>query len=236
MRRAPSYRVLSARVLSAVLLLAAAVFAGRYLPSAWSRDAGDPIRLAQADRGATDHPSTDDLMVAGPLGDMSQGKADAPVTFIEYASMTCPHCARFDVSVYPTLKSRYIDTGKVRYILREFPLDSLAAAGSMLARCAGNEKFFDVIRALFRQQSDWVVPKPEQPLFRIVGQYGFTKASFDACLADQNILDGIKWVRQRAADKLGVNSTPTFFINAQMHRGEISVQEMEDLLRPYVGS
>ena len=182
-------------------------------------------------------PSNEDLMAGGPLDDKVEGRADAPVTIIEYASMTCPHCAKFHTTVYPTLKSRYIDTGKVRFIFREFPLDPLAAAGSMLARCAGgDDKYFAMIDALFQQQKEWVVQKPLEPLLAIAKQAGFTQDSFNSCLADQKILDGIEQVRRRAAEKLGVNSTPTFFVNGKVQRGEMTVEELDKLIQPYLKS
>jgi protein-disulfide isomerase len=184
---------------------------------------------------AAAEPSIDELMVPGPLGEEAQGKPDAPITLIEYASMTCPHCANFAINVYPVLKSRYIDTGRVRYILREFPLDSLAAAGSMLARCAGDDKYFSVVDLLFRRQNDWVVRKPLAPLLEIVKQVGFTKESLDACLSNQKILEGINQVRERAATKFGVNSTPTFFINGKIYRGEMTAKQLEELLGPSAG-
>src|SRR5947199_3127821 len=122
--------------------------------------------------------SVADLLVPGPLGDEIQGQADAPVTIVEYASMTCPHCSHFHETTYPELKKKYIDTGKVRFIFREFPLDPLAAAGSMLARCAGGDKYFPMIESLFAQQRDWVTQKPLQPMLAIAKQAGFTQDSF----------------------------------------------------------
>ncbi len=98
-----------------------------------------------------------EIAKAGPLGDEVVGKQDAPVTIIEYASMTCGHCAAFHNTTYPELKKRYIDTGKVRYILREFPLDPLAAAGFMLARCAGKDKYYPMVEILFEKQKEWAV-------------------------------------------------------------------------------
>jgi protein-disulfide isomerase len=130
--------------------------------------------------------SADELMKLDGLREETEGSADAPETIIEYASMTCPHCAAFDLNVFPALKSRYIDTGKVRYILREFPLDPLAAAGFMLARCAGHDKYFDMVHVLFERQKDWVVPKPLPPLLEIAKEAGFTQATFDTCLADKH--------------------------------------------------
>src|SRR5262249_38683054 len=99
------------------------------------------------------------LRSPGPPGYLAMGSADPPVTIVEYGSMTCPHCAHFHQTPYPELKKKYVDTGKVRFIFREFPLDQLAAAASMLARCAGKDKFFPLLEALFAQQSDWVVQK-----------------------------------------------------------------------------
>ena len=175
-----------------------------------------------------------DLMVAGPLGEMALGAENAPVTIIEYASMTCPHCATFHEKTYPELKKRYIDTGKVRFIFREFPLDPLAAAGFMLARCAGKDKYFPLIETLFQKQREWVVQKPLAPLLAIAKQAGFTQESFEKCLANQQVLDGIDNVRQRAVQKLNVSSTPTFFINGKIARGALSIEEIEKQIEPYL--
>jgi protein-disulfide isomerase len=176
-------------------------------------------------------PSAEELMVAGPLGERSLGKADAPVTIIEYASMTCSHCATFHNTVYPTLKAKYIDTGKVRFILREFPLDPLSAGAFMLARCAGEDKYFPMVDALFRAQKSWAAAQdPVAALLTIAKQAGFTQQTFEQCLTNQQVLDGVEWVRQRAAEKFGVNSTPTFFINGKIQRGAPSVEELDKLL------
>jgi protein-disulfide isomerase len=177
-------------------------------------------------------PSATELMMAGPLGEQSIGNADAAVTVIEYASMTCGHCAAFHNNTYPELKKRYIDTGKVRYILREFPLDPLAAGAFMLARCAGEGKYFPLVETLFQQQAQCVVQQPIEPLLKIARQAGFSQASFDACLKDQKMLEGIEWVRNRGSDKFGVNSTPTFFINGKMHRGGMSIDELAKVIDP----
>lgn len=182
-------------------------------------------------------PKAEDLMVAGPLGERSLGKADAPVTIIEYASMTCSHCALFHNTVYPALKSKYIDTGKVRFILREFPLDPLAAGAFMLARCAGEDKYFPMVDALFRAQKTWAAgPDPVAALLTIAKQAGFTQQTFEQCLTNQQVLDGVEWVRQRAAEKFRVNSTPTFFINGKMQPGAMSVEELDKILAPLLPS
>ena len=180
--------------------------------------------------------SAAELLEPGALEDMSIGKADAPVTVIEYASMTCGHCATFHIATYPEFKKRYIDTGKARYILREFPLDPLAAGAFMLARCAGKDKYFPLVETLFQQQRNWAVQKPLEPLFAIARQTGFTQQTFDACLRDQTMLDGIEKVRTRASDRFKVESTPTFFINGTVYRGALSIDELAKAIDPLVKS
>jgi protein-disulfide isomerase len=169
----------------------------------------------------------------GPLGDMAQGDEKAPVTIIEYASMTCPHCAAFHATTYPELKKRYIDTGKVRFIFREFPLDQLALAGFLLARCAGPDKYFPMIDTLFQLQKEWVTQKPLGPLLAIAKQAGMSEQAFNECLQDQKLIDGIEDVRQRAM-KLNVQSTPSFFVNGKPLRGSYTIEEFEKALAPYL--
>jgi len=225
-----------------LLLGAAAVViagAGYY---AWSRGKGDAVleATAQPSQPLTAPPVPDaanaELLAPSALSEQALGNANAPVTVIEYASMTCPHCAHFHETVYPELKKRYIDTGKVRFIFREFPLDPLAAAGFMLARCAGEGKYFPMIETLFAQQKEWVVQKPLEPLLGIARQAGFTKESFDACLANQKVLDGIEEVRSRGAQKFKVNSTPTFFVNGNKLNGAPSIEELSKQIDSYLKS
>jgi protein-disulfide isomerase len=189
-----------------------------------------------AAQAKADTPETDqaELAKAGPDGDIVLGSDKAPVTIIEYASMTCPHCAHFSTTTFPELQKRYIDTGKVRFIFREFPLDALAAAGFMLARCAGKDKFMPIVETLFAKQSEWLVQQPVPALREIAKQFGFTQESFDQCLANQKVLDGIQDVRDRAADKLGVNSTPTFFINGKKLTGDQSIDALAKEISPYL--
>jgi len=184
---------------------------------------------------ADTNPSPEDLAHAGPGGDIMIGSDKAPVTIIEYASMTCPHCAHFEETTLPELKKRYIDTNKVRYVMREFPLDALAAAGFMLARCAGPDKYETVVETLFAKQADWaMVQKPIPPLMAIAKQFGFTEESFNTCLANQKVLDDIQAVRDHAVNKLAVNSTPTFFINGKRLVGDLSIEAMAKEIDPYL--
>jgi protein-disulfide isomerase len=176
--------------------------------------------------------SASELLVPPPLGDRVLGKDDAPVTIIEYASMTCPHCAHFAETTYPELKKRYIDTGKVRFIFREFPLDAIAAGASMLARCADKDKFYPMIETLFQLQRQWAVEKPIPPLMSIAKQAGFSEQSFNACLSDQKMLDQIQAEQKRASDKFGVNSTPTIFVNGKKQQGAASIEDLAKVIDP----
>jgi protein-disulfide isomerase len=212
---------------AAAVAIVAAGGAGYYL---WSQTDAAVAQPAAAGGEV----SLADLNTPGPLGDQVMGDAKAPVTIIEYASMTCPHCAHFHETTYPELKKKYVDTGKVRFIFREFPLDPLAAAGSMLARCAGKDKYFPLIDALFSQQKDWVVQKPLVPMFAIAKQAGFTQQTFDECLANQKMLEGIEESRTRASQKFGVNSTPTFFINGKIFRGALTPEELDKQVALYL--
>lgn len=173
----------------------------------------------------------DDLLKPGPLGDKILGDENAPVTIVEYASMTCGHCANFHSRTYPDLKKDYIETGKVRFIFREFPLDPVAAAAFMLARCAPQEKYFDIVDIMFEQQRAWAfTDNPYQSLLDFSKQIGFTQESFEECLTNQGLLDAVNAVRERGANEFGVNSTPTFFINGERHSGALSIDEMGKII------
>ena len=148
------------------------------------------------------------------LPDMALGPKDASVTITEYASMTCPHCAAFNADVFPKIKSEYIDTGKVRYVFREFPLDIKAAAGSMLSRCIAKDdagKYFAVTDMLFRQQGDWVMKNTTETLTRIGKQAGLSQQAVEDCLKDQALLDKIAADQKYAAEVLKVEFDADLF-------------------------
>ena len=196
-----------------------------------------PAALAQRKKPAPTEVPVDELMKPGPLPDLVLGNADAPITVVEYASMTCGHCAHFHTTVFPTLKEKYVDTGKVRFIMREFPLDNLAAAASMLARCAGDGKTFPLISVLFAKQDDWAFVKgdPRPELLKFAKQAGFTQESFEKCLTDQKLLDDIAAIRSRAAETFGVNATPTFFVNGKKLNG-VDLADFEKAFEPILKS
>jgi protein-disulfide isomerase len=162
-----------------------------------------------------------ELMVPGPLPDVVYGNKDAPVTIVEYASMTCPHCAHFHKAIFPEVKTKYIDTGKAKLIFREFPLDNLAVAASMLARCSGGEGPAGLISELFARQEEWAFVRgnPTPKLFEVAKQAGFTQDAFDKCLTDDELYKKILDIRKKASETFGVNSTPTFFINGKRLEG-----------------
>jgi len=173
----------------------------------------------------------DELMKPSPLGDKVLGSEDAPVTIVEYASMTCGHCAHFDEVTFPELKSRYIETGKVRYIFREYPLNQPAYAMSMLARCMPADKYFDGVEIMFEQLRSGALSGTFLPaLTKLSKQIGFTQESFEECLTNQKLLDALEAEKTRATNEFGVKATPTFFINGEKHSGALSIEEMGKII------
>jgi protein-disulfide isomerase len=176
--------------------------------------------------------------------DMSHGAANAPVTIVEYASMTCPHCAAFQREVVPKLTKDYIDSGKVRMIFREYPLDGAARMASAVARCLSGDQYFSFIDLLFANQMNWIKDfdgngqlTKEDILtgLEMQGRFaGMSKEKVDACADDKNNLALVdaNWMEGR--DKYGVNSTPTFFINGVKHEGEIPYDALQKDLDPLV--
>ncbi len=191
------------------------------------------MSLADPKKGPAEVP-VEELMKAGDLSETSIGAADAKITVVEYGSMTCGHCATFATKVFPELKTKYIDTNKVRFVFREFPLDNLAAAASMLARCAGGDKTFPMVETLYEKQADWAFTNgnPVPKLFDIAKQAGFTQESFDKCLTDQKLLEQITAQRTSASDKFGVSSTPTFFVNGKRLQETPTVAAFDKMIEP----
>ncbi len=173
--------------------------------------------------------------VTPALGEMALGADDAPITVIEYASMTCPHCAAFHAETYKALKKKYIDTGKVRFVFREFPLDRLAFAASKLARCAGEDGFFAMIDVLFQQQRNWARTKdPTGALARIGRLAGIDQAGFEACLDDEAISKVVLENRQTGDNKHKVASTPSFVVNGEMIAGGRTIENFDTIFAPYL--
>lgn len=238
-RYVPRRTVLSLLAVSAAALAAACSDSGE-APKAAETPA-EPAPSTQAPSTATTASTTAapasagsvdmaKLLEPGALPDMVLGKADAPVTIVEYASMTCPHCASFHEETLPELKTKYIDTGKVRLIFREFPFDPRAEAGFMLARCS-KDNYFAMVDVLFRQQRSWAAAEnAKDALLQISKLAGFSQESFEACLTDQKLLEDVRAVQKRGSEEFKVDSTPTFFINGNTYKGALTIEEMSAII------
>ncbi|HEX2147258.1 MAG TPA: DsbA family protein [Pseudorhizobium sp.] len=180
-----------------------------------------------------------EVLKPGPLPEMAIGEENAPVTIVEYMSMTCPHCATFHNNTFGEIKTKYIDTGKVRFIIREFPFDPRAAAAFMLARCnpskpeeaATPAQYFPMVSMLMKQQQTWAAAEDGRAaLLQMSKLAGFSQETFQACLTNQQLLDDVNATMKRGADEFGVNSTPTFLINGKRYAGAMSVESMSALI------
>lgn len=215
----------SLAALPAAALLAACSDSGS--GQAQAQTPSSPAANAPAPSGKVDMTK---LLAEGSLPDKILGDADAPVTIVEYASMTCGHCANFHNQTFPAIKEKYIDTGKVRFVFREFPFDPRAEAGFMLARCA-DDKYFAMVDVLFKQQNNWAfVDNAREALLQISRLAGFSQESFEACLTDQKLLEDVRAVRTRGSNDFGIDATPTFFINGNKYSGAMKVDEMSAVI------
>jgi protein-disulfide isomerase len=175
-----------------------------------------------------------ELKSPGPLPEKSLGKPDAPVTMIEYASLGCPICGVFHKSTFPQFKKAYIDSGKVYYIYREFPIGKSPAAAAHAARCVADKSYFHVNDKFMANKSQWNGRDPNPDLlYKIVQETGITRAAFDTCMANQKIDEGITWVKQRGRE-FGVKGTPTFFINGQQVRGGMNYEELRKVIEQHL--
>lgn len=170
------------------------------------------------------------LAMPSPLGDMVEGNPDAKVTIIEYASATCPHCAEFATNEYKKLKTEYIDTGKVKYIFREFPLDDVALAAHMMTRCLPKEKYFPLVDVIFAQQGEWI-KSPLEGLKAIGKQAGMSEDAFMACLKNETVAKGIMTTRA-AGSKAGVQGVPALFINGEVFTEERTIEKLREKIDP----
>jgi len=176
------------------------------------------------------------LMADLALPDKPIGQADAPVTLIEYASPTCPHCAAFHEQTYPLLKSEYVDTGKVQFILRPFVRNVLDAVVFMLAEAAGPTSYNNVIDTYFRTQQTWATSNtPRDALLEIALQLGFTQESFEAALTNQDLFTAMETMRDQALNEFGLTGTPTFYINGKQLSGDVSIETLAAEIDPLVG-
>jgi protein-disulfide isomerase len=177
----------------------------------------------------------DVLPAGGDLPEMALGRADAPVTLIKYASLTCPHCRAFQRDVFPQLKREYIDTGKVRFVLREFPIGKTSGTATIALRCAAPEKHFELYAKYLEQQASWVSQEVRlDPIFAVAQQVGMTRAQFDQCLKNQAMIDGLKRVKDRGRT-LGVIGTPNFFIQNKLVKSTLTMADIRKEVDPLLG-
>jgi protein-disulfide isomerase len=177
-------------------------------------------------------PLKDQIIEPGPLGEREYGNPNAPVTIIEYASLTCPHCRNYHAKVFPKVKRQYVDTGKVRYIIREFPIGRTAGTAAIVTRCAPEKKYLFLTEAYLSRQGEWVSQEVRpDAIYKVAKSSGMSRETFDKCLSNQTIIDGLTEVKQRGR-KYGVIGTPTLFINGQKAQGEVTFEQIKAMIEP----
>lgn len=176
----------------------------------------------------------EELLKPGPLPEKIFGSPDAPVTVIEYASLTCPHCRTFHMNTWPAVKEKYVDTGKVRFIMREFAFDARASGGFMLARCVPDDKWYAVIDLLYRSQANWARAQDSVGAMKnLMGMTGMGADQVETCLRDQALLEKVTGV-MTGGQALGVDSTPTFFINGEKTTGALTIDQFSAIVDPMI--
>ena len=209
--------------------LLSSIAAGSIAAALLSPTAAFAVDIPTADRDV----DMDAVLTAGSLKDMAIGDPNAPVKIVEYMSMTCPHCAHFHETTLEPIKTKYVDTGKVYFVVREFPFDPAATAAFMLARCAPENQYFPFISMFLKQQRAWAAPSDGDvrgAMLQMSKLAGFTQESFESCLTNAQLANDVTAVRDRAAKEFGVASTPTFLINGKSYSGDMSVETMSALI------
>lgn len=197
---------------------------------------GDGPTSATGGRVVIANPTPADVMQPGPLPEMAWGREDAPVTLVEYASLTCRHCRKFHMDVFPVLKREYIDTGRVRYILREFPIGKTSGHATIALRCAKPAKYLDLFGKYLAQQESWVSQEVRlEPIFKVAAQVGLTQAEFDACLKDQALINGLKAIKDRGRT-LGIIGTPNFFVNGKLVKKTLDADGLREIIDPLLAA
>jgi len=205
-------------------LLLAATLLGGALPAA-AQAPQQPSAPAKVD------PAKAATLLAIGKDDRVLGKADAPVTIVEYGSLSCPHCAHFTTAILPQIQKKWIDTGKAKLVFRDFPLDQEAMAAEIVARCAPVDKYYGLVDAFFANQDKWVVQKDwKGALQRLALLGGVGKKQFDTCLDNKSLADQVAQSRLTASKDLGVDATPTFFINGKKFEGDPTVEGFDQAL------
>jgi protein-disulfide isomerase len=203
-------------------------------PTAPRKEAFNPFADATAAkppaREVIAEPTIAEVMQTGSAPEMAWGRADAPVTVIKYMSLTCPYCRRFHAETFPVLKREYIDTGKVRFIIREFPIGHASGAATIALRCASPDKYLDLYGRFLAQQANWVAQEVKHDAIqKVAAQAGVTRERYDQCRQDQALIAGLNWVKDRGRT-LGVIGTPNFFVNNRLVKSVVGTKEMRELI------
>lgn len=177
-------------------------------------------------------PTLGDVLKAGPLPEFSLGREDAPVVMVKYMSLTCPHCRRFMAETFPALKREYIDTGKVRFVIREFPIGKTSGNATIALRCAPMSQYLTLYRKFLEQQPAWVSQevRPEA-ILKVAAQVGMTREQYDACVKNRSMVDSLKWVKDRGRE-LGIIGTPNFFIGNRLVKSVLGMPEIRAIVDP----
>lgn len=183
------------------------------------------------------NPSLEEVLKPGELPEMALGRKDAPVTIVQYASMTCPYCRQFQRDTFPLLKREYIDTGKVRYILRaEFPIGKQSGLATIALRCAPADKYFALYAKLMDQQASWVSQEVRpDPIFKVAAQVGMTRAQFDSCRENRGMINALNQVKERGRT-LGVIGTPNFFVDGKLVKSVMGIKEIREMVDPILAA
>ena len=192
-----------------------------------------PATASVRRREVIEKPSIAEIMQPGPLPEMWLGRKDAPVTIVQYASMTCPYCRQFQLETLPVLKREYIDTGKVRYVLRaEFPIGKQSGLATIALRCAPPDKYFVLYDKLMRQQAAWVSQEVRpDPIFKVAHEVGMTRAQFDSCRENRGMIDALNSIKERGRT-LGIIGTPNFFVEGKLVKSVLGIKEIREMVDP----
>ena len=197
-----------------------------------------------SDRSETDRPlreviqspSRAEVMKAGALPEFALGRPEAPVTIVKYMSLTCPYCRRFMAETFPVLKREYIDTGKVRLVIREFPIGKASGTATIALRCAPMGKYLQLYEKFLQQQSAWVSQEVRHDaIAKVAAQVGVTRAEYDACIKDQALIDNLKWVKDRGR-QLGIIGTPNFFVEDRLVKKVVGMAELREMVDPLLAA